>query len=310
MNPHAQNQEDLGLSFQQIDASDHEPEVKIALERMNDTQDVKNEDNVPTLTKNIHDAPWGGYKQVDLAEQRVPVQSAAIPANLSEDESIQSSDEDFEPEVIPTSSTIYSRTAQHKFENDALLDCDSVGHMLYTARELLGLTYAEVEIGTKIRGCFVEALEKNELNKLPAKVYIIAYIRSLCTLYRIDKKGQDLIIERLKLLDGYDDVHDGLVDSGIEKKGVTGKPQLIKSSERERKNNIKGLIIVFALTLFICGGLLGVIYFVFYFIDADKPTQSLVNQSIRNERSVFSDSEFSTMYITTPMIKMNEISQE
>ncbi len=54
----------------------------------------------------------------------------------------------------------------------------TVGELLYNARTAKKLTLEQVEKATKIRSKFVEALEKNEFNKLPPRTFAKGFIKN------------------------------------------------------------------------------------------------------------------------------------
>jgi hypothetical protein len=74
------------------------------------------------------------------------------------------------------------------------------GEILKQARIDNGLSPAAVEDITKIRSCYIEALEVEDFTLLPPIVYICAYVKTLCTTYKIDKEIQEKILADLKKL--------------------------------------------------------------------------------------------------------------
>lgn len=61
-----------------------------------------------------------------------------------------------------------------------------LGEMLKTARAKASLSLADVELATKIRRHYVEALENERFDLLPGRVYIKGYLRSLAAYYGLD----------------------------------------------------------------------------------------------------------------------------
>lgn len=64
----------------------------------------------------------------------------------------------------------------------------SAGHILQEARVHSGLSVDQAAQSIKIRKDFLEALERDDFDSLPPRVYVNAYIKALCSLYSIDKE--------------------------------------------------------------------------------------------------------------------------
>ncbi len=62
------------------------------------------------------------------------------------------------------------------------------GQILQEGRVRTGLSIDQVSTTTKIKKNFIEALERDDFHNLPAPVYVNAYVRSLCSLYKIEEK--------------------------------------------------------------------------------------------------------------------------
>ncbi|GEM_PF-5045319 len=62
------------------------------------------------------------------------------------------------------------------------------GQILQEGRVRSGLSIDQVSQKTKIKKNFLEALERDDFQNLPAPVYVNAYVRSLCDLYHVDEK--------------------------------------------------------------------------------------------------------------------------
>ncbi len=66
-------------------------------------------------------------------------------------------------------------------------DNATAGQILQEGRVRAGLSFDQAAITTKIKRNFIEALERDDFQNLPAPVYVNAYVRSLCYLYKIDE---------------------------------------------------------------------------------------------------------------------------
>jgi len=56
----------------------------------------------------------------------------------------------------------------------------------------------QVAIVTKIKKSFVEALERDDFSELPAAVYVNAYAKTLCRLYKVDEKKVFGLLNKVK----------------------------------------------------------------------------------------------------------------
>jgi cytoskeletal protein RodZ len=63
---------------------------------------------------------------------------------------------------------------------------DGVGHKLHEARTRKQLSLQQVEEATKIRGRYLQALEKDEWDQLPGDTYARAFIRTYGRLLGLD----------------------------------------------------------------------------------------------------------------------------
>lgn len=59
-------------------------------------------------------------------------------------------------------------------------------HVLREARVRAGLSAEQVSQTTKIKCAFIEALENDDEANFPSKVFVAAYIKQLCKLYKVD----------------------------------------------------------------------------------------------------------------------------
>jgi len=69
----------------------------------------------------------------------------------------------------------------------------TIGEKLRNAREENGITLAEVENETKIRRKYIIALENEDFDVLPGKVYVKGFLRNYARFLGVD--GDDLVNE-------------------------------------------------------------------------------------------------------------------
>jgi len=72
------------------------------------------------------------------------------------------------------------------------------GQILQEGRVRLGMSIDQISIITKIKKNFIEALERDDYQNLPAPVYVNAYVRSLCYLYKIDEHQVLSLLNKVK----------------------------------------------------------------------------------------------------------------
>jgi len=60
------------------------------------------------------------------------------------------------------------------------------GSVLLDARARAGLSLEQVAQSTRIKKSFIESLERDDYSNLPPTVYVKAYVKSLCEIYKID----------------------------------------------------------------------------------------------------------------------------
>lgn len=73
----------------------------------------------------------------------------------------------------------------------------AIGDQLRTAREAKGLTLAQVETDTRIRGAFLAALEGEDFAALPGEVYARAFLRNYANYLELDGEA---LAQRLRQL--------------------------------------------------------------------------------------------------------------
>ena len=115
---------------------------------------------------------------------------------------------------------------------------------------LNNFTIDEIAEETKIRPDYLTALEAEDFGSLPQPVYVLGYVRKLCTLYHVDAKRADEITCGLRALLEYEipeDISKSVIDHEI-------------SEENERKIRQLILIMVAAVVLvvlvLVAGGVL------------------------------------------------------
>ena len=81
-----------------------------------------------------------------------------------------------------------------KFSTDHV----TAGQLLQEGRVKAGLSIDQVSISTKIKKTFIDCLERDDFENLPASVYVNAYARSLCSLYNIDRKVVFSLLNKVK----------------------------------------------------------------------------------------------------------------
>ena len=72
------------------------------------------------------------------------------------------------------------------------------GNLLYDARTRLNMSVTQAAQITKISEAYIESLEREDLDSLPPTVYVCAYLRKLCALYKVDQSKIEQVIEELK----------------------------------------------------------------------------------------------------------------
>ena len=81
--------------------------------------------------------------------------------------------------------------------NQSLSD-KSVGQILHDARLRLNENISEVSRTLKIRQVYLEALESNNFDQLPGKIYVIGFIKAYAKYLELDV--EEIIIIILKII--------------------------------------------------------------------------------------------------------------
>ncbi len=74
----------------------------------------------------------------------------------------------------------------------------SCGAYLKSIRTSLNLSIAQIAEESKISDRYIKALEADNISCIPAPVYVIAYIRKLCVLFRIDYATQEAMCKEFR----------------------------------------------------------------------------------------------------------------
>jgi cytoskeletal protein RodZ len=82
---------------------------------------------------------------------------------------------------------------------------DTLGKYLREVREKLNLDIKTVSMLTQIKPVYLEHLEANEYDKLPADVYIRGFIKNLSQLYRVDEQA---LVEQFEKEHGFTNAHE------------------------------------------------------------------------------------------------------
>ncbi len=154
----------------------------------------------------------------------------------------------------------------------------TLGNLLRDARTAAGYTIADAERFTRIRTDYLEAMEKDDMKRLPPPVYISAYIRSLCSLYNLDQNGIDLANEKLRHLAPPSDVPGKLIQD-------MEQDCLVNAEEEKRVRNL--------LYMLVSGGVLilillcwGVFAFFFSGRGGETPGREAPDSSMRSPVSL------------------------
>lgn len=74
----------------------------------------------------------------------------------------------------------------------------SFGQTLQEARVKASLSISQVEMETKIKKDYLESIERDDFKRLPPLVYVSAYVKTLCSLYKIDEGETESILKNLR----------------------------------------------------------------------------------------------------------------
>lgn len=85
--------------------------------------------------------------------------------------------------------TTASRSVHPPMHREAIRSDGSLGNYLRELRTRRGLSIHDVASETKIKPYYLEALEEENFSDLPQLVYVLAYVKKLCSLYELDSEA-------------------------------------------------------------------------------------------------------------------------
>ncbi len=151
-----------------------------------------------------------------------------------------------------------------------------IGNKLRETRLAKGLTLQDVEEATKIRVKYIDALEKDQFDLLPGKVYVIAFLRNYARFLEIN---DDDLVQQYKLISAGPTDEDTLENSKekkyhkhAEKKTAEEKPL---KNPKEKSNINTFLIAAVAIIL--------VVAIAFYQNHTDEPDSNPEPQVVQNQ---------------------------
>lgn len=99
------------------------------------------------------------------------------------------------------------------------MEQESLGNILQQQRIQQGYTIADVEAGIKVRSTYIEAIEKEDFEQLPPRVYTIGFVRRYCAFLQIP--DAEPIVQHYKALFAQHEGEEGTVPAmqGIETAG-------------------------------------------------------------------------------------------
>ncbi len=191
------------------------PKMKLKLQTKS-TDTNESEDQQTVAIKQDQQDP-----EKPAVETRPEKQAEKAPEKQIE-ESIKKISEPGEKKIT-SGLKIYAEKKSIKIIGSISTENASVGQILQEARVCLNLSLNQVEQQTKIKKTFLEAVERDDYNNLPALCYVSAYTKTLCQLYKIDAETSTALLAKLK-----------------EKKSITSVPsELLQTLENDKHTNIE-----------------------------------------------------------------------
>lgn len=212
-------------------------------------------------------------QSIPVLEQDAESSSTEQVADSSGSSSINQNNEDIEqPEV--SSSEGMNMSFNHKMVKNGLNDIDSasivqsVGHILRKARIAKGMSIDDVSRQLRISVQQVEAIEKEDFEKLPGRTFLRGFVRNYANLVQLDP------IPLLQMLPASVPVISTYEQTPFKNK------QISFASNRENSGNNRLIIIIVFLLIAILG--------VYFFSDTDNWNKRSDN-SINSETNVATD---------------------
>lgn len=132
-------------------------------------------------------------KPSDITKQAAPVNvKKDAPPTVSHDRKVFSEQKVSKEEPQKPAK---KASAVEKFSTDNA----TAGQLLQEGRVRSGLSIDQVSTKIKIKKAFIESMERDDFESLPAAVYVNAYTRALCSLYNIDDKLVFSLLRNLKV---------------------------------------------------------------------------------------------------------------
>lgn len=141
---------------------------------------------------------------------------------------------------------------------------EKVGLILQELRVAQGLTVADIEAKTKIRGKYIKALEEGNLGVLPGEVYVLGFVRSYLKTLGVTDDSQ-IIAEYKNYFQEQKTQDDLKVESdftNLDMKEATRTKSVAvaKKSINTREKSFAGKYIILSLLLIVVAGLAGLYY--------------------------------------------------
>lgn len=155
-----------------------------------------------------------------------------------------------------------------------------IGDKLKSAREAKGLSIADIEKATKIQSRYLEAIEKNEFDKLPGDFYVRAFIRQYAQVVGLD--GKEL------LSDYHEDVPEAKPDEYVEN-SIDNKSEEVRETTNNKKNLWKNYLPRIAIGLGVI-----IVILVVYVLYARLSSSRQNNQANNNDVTVSSQKSSSS----------------
>jgi transcriptional regulator with XRE-family HTH domain len=143
-----------------------------------------------------------------------------------------------------------SRAADSVSAMETAIAGKSYGTALRLLREQQNMSYKELEQLTLIQPRYLEALENENLDQLPPLVYVIAYIRTLCRLYKLNEETSHKLVSKLKEKLEYS-CNDELMNSlDIDRSGAAANEQKLRKIVFAMFGGAATLIVLIVLIIF------------------------------------------------------------